>query len=209
MQTLSFVEDARRWVGRFTAALADFDIAPSPRLAIVAGAHLLCAYQFETETIAISFPEQGDPKTMLHRLLLRELLACASDADLERFLRCLLPYVVAHELVHHLRHRRGLLTDDSWREEEIANECASVLTKPRHDPAELAFVLPILARSRAELASRLAATTPNPLSQHMRYMLDQIEWLHRDLLSAEQADAAECFRRHLGGALASAEIGAV
>jgi hypothetical protein len=193
---MSLLESARTWLAFFQERLAALGVLSSPDLTLTQGRHLLCVYELETQSIAISFPDPGEPRTAFHRLMLRSLLGCSSDEELTRFLDCLLPHVVAHELVHHLRHFRGLMTDQGWHEEEVANQGASALTDRLYSAADLAFVLPILQRSRGHLGASLTGPA-HPLQPIARYMLDQIEWLYHDLTSSDRRDLAAFAHRNL------------
>lgn len=192
----TFFEQAEAWLVYFKQRFAELGIIANPELQLVEGGSLLCYYEFDTQQILLSFPEPSNPKSLLHRLMLKEILAIKSDQEFILFLQRLLPYVIAHELTHHLRHYYRLLSNDTWKEEIIANVCAFTLTRDHllEDPN----VIIIIAQSHKNLKDNLALTDKNnPLHQTYEYIWLQIDWLFTTLQNSvdfTQGDIIDYFR---------------
>ncbi len=176
-----------------------------PGIAVLQGENLLCYYDFSDQNVYVSFSESADAESRLRRLLLRSFLCCANDAELVQFLHIFIPYVVAHELTHHLRQRYDLFSADAWHEECVANECASALVKPLYSAADRAFVMPILKQSMTTLAAQLGLSPQHmlapsaaigTLNEQMAYMYYQIGWLYRDLCAPVSGSLAACVAQH-------------
>jgi hypothetical protein len=203
--TATIFTSAQRSLEQSVAMFAELGIHSRPGIMICQGDNLLCYYDFSDQNVYVSFSETADAEARMRRLLLRSFLCCADDAELKRFLRIFVPYVVAHELTHHLRHRYGLFSADAWHEECVANECASALIKPLYSAADRAFAIPILKNSMTTLATQLGLSpqhmisptnTMETVNDQMAYMYYQIGWLYRDLCSPESYSLAACVAQY-------------
>jgi CRP-like cAMP-binding protein len=118
------------------AELAEYDITVEPTTQLVAAEGPLCYYNLQDRNIYLSVPDPDKPTGKLMILFLRSLLSCKSDDDLLRFFKVFIPWAVAHELAHHLRHKYGQFGTYLWHEEQIANQFAMAVTKRRRSKAE-------------------------------------------------------------------------
>jgi geranylgeranyl pyrophosphate synthase len=64
----------------------------------------------------------------------------------------LLPFAIAHELVHGWRHATGRLSDDSWHEEHVANRVAVAYVQ-RHEPSALQCLAHWVSRAAHTVSS--------------------------------------------------------
>ncbi len=141
-------------------------IQVSPQLHLSAADDLLCYYHLEQQAISLSLPDRATPQGKLQLLLLRSLFGCERSEDVIELLRLTLAWLIAHEIAHHIRHHYSRLTGNVWQEEQIANELALALSKPRFSPAERARCHHLLQRVTGSLASRLEADNSAVNSYH-------------------------------------------
>ena len=139
----------------FLDEFAHYGIEADPELELRQGGGMLCYYDMKDRQIYMSLPNLGEPVGKLHMLFLRSLLKCESQDELWQFFYLFIPYVIAHELAHHFRHRAGLFTDNLWSEEQIANQLAVAVTKHRLTPEEKAFARRALPRAIEGLAAQM------------------------------------------------------
>jgi hypothetical protein len=138
---------ARSHCRAFIEELSAYGLRPSPRLELRRSRNLLSFYDPQDGHIYISFPDPADPAAKLQILILQAVLGASDAAELMNFLRIFVPYVVAHELGHHLRHEYGRAGDNAWHEEQVANHLALALTKRRLTPDQRSFARDFLARA--------------------------------------------------------------
>jgi hypothetical protein len=148
------------------AHLRQHGVEFSPKLHLNAGNDLLCYYDLERQTISLSLPDRDTPQGKLQLLLLRSLFGCERNDEVIELLRLTLDWLITHELAHHLRHHYGLLTENVWQEEQIANELALALSKPRFSSEERSRTHRLLQRVTTSLASRLEADNSAVNSYH-------------------------------------------
>lgn len=147
---------AQRYFRAFLDEFAAYGIEADPDLELRQGSGLLCYYDMTDGHIYMSIPEASEPVGKLHLLFLRSLLKCENQAELDRFFKLLLPYVIAHELAHHYRHRAGLFNRENlWHEEQVANQLAIAVTKHRLSPDDKAFAKRALPRALEGLAGKM------------------------------------------------------
>lgn len=140
---------------RFRAEFRQYGLELDPGLGLHRGHGMLCFYDFSDRQIYLSLPDLAVPTGKLQLLMFRQWLCAESNDELMRFLAIFIPFIVAHEITHHLRHRAGLFGSDSWLEEQIANQMASAVNKHRIAPAERAFAVQFLERAVKKLGDRL------------------------------------------------------
>ncbi len=116
---------------------------------------MLCYYSFLDRQIYLSVPDFRAPTGKLQMLMFRQWLRAESNAELMRFLQIFIPFIVAHEMAHHFRHRAGLFGEDNWHEEQLANCLAAAVNKYRIPPAERAFAVQFLQRAVQALGEQL------------------------------------------------------
>ncbi len=145
----------QHYLDAFIQEFAAYGIHTGSDIELCRGTGMLCYYDLEDGHIYLSLPDLDTPAGKLHMLFLRSLLSCQSNQEVAELFRLLLPQVVAHELAHCFRHRRGLFTDDLWHEEQIANQLAAAVTEHRLAPAERQRAVSLLKRARDGLAAKL------------------------------------------------------
>jgi hypothetical protein len=139
----------------FLQEFASYGIWAHPDLELRPGHGMLCYYDLKDGHIYLSLPDLTEPTGKLQMLFLRSLMRCESQAELDRFFRLFIPYVIAHELAHHFRHHYGLFTQNLWQEEQIANQLAIAVVKHRLTPEDKAFALHALPRALEGLAIKI------------------------------------------------------
>ena len=140
---------------RFRCEFRRYGLDCDDGLALHSSQGMLCYYAFEDRQIYLSVPDLRAPTGKLQLLMFRQMLCAQDNEELMRFLVIFIPFIVAHEMTHHLRHRAGLFGKDSWLEEQLANRMAGALNKHRIPPAERAFAVQFLERTVKELGERL------------------------------------------------------
>ncbi|GIV98383.1 MAG: hypothetical protein KatS3mg057_3040 [Herpetosiphonaceae bacterium] len=156
MLSIDLFELGKTCLASFIREFETYGIAADPNLELRRGTGMLCYYDFKDRQIYFSLPDLNQPEGKLHLLMLRSLLAAENNEDLLRFLRMFIPQIIAHELAHHFRHRYGLLTNDMWREEQIANQLAVAVTKHRLTPEDREYARAFLRRAIDTLSAKMA-----------------------------------------------------
>ena len=149
------IEMGRHAFERFRAEFASYGIETDPQMELRKGAGMLCYYDFNDRHIYLSMPDLNAPTGKLQLLMFRQMLSAGSNEELMRFLAIFIPFVVAHEMTHHFRHRYALFGKDSWKEEQLANMMASAVNKHRIPPGEREFAVMFLQRAMKKLAEQL------------------------------------------------------
>lgn len=140
---------------RFRDEFQRYGLEVDPGLGLHRAHGLLCYYDFSDRQIYLSLPDLAVPTGKLQLLFFRQMLCADSNEELLRFLAIFIPFIVAHEMTHHLRHRAGLFGADSWHEEQIANQMAAALNKHRIAPDERGFAVQFLQRAVNRLGDAL------------------------------------------------------
>jgi hypothetical protein len=182
-------------------ALASHQIQIDPVLEVRPGEALLCYYSLQDGQIYLSAPDPKQARGKFEFLFYRSLLDLASDGEVVRFLELLIPWLVAHEIGHHLRHRYGRFGSDLELEEQIANQLASAFVKPRLTLAQkhefqdtLTRVLACLSRSaRVECEP----TQPEPARGLIRHVYTHASAVYHDLMTPASLTIAEFARHYL------------
>lgn len=149
------IEMGKQAFARFREEFASYGIECDPALELRKGAGMLCYYDFNDRQIYLSMPDFNAPTGKLQMLMFRQMLSAETNEELMRFLAIFIPFVVAHEMTHHFRHKYGLFSEDSWHEEQLANKMASAVNKHRIPPAEREFAVMFLRRAMKKLAEQL------------------------------------------------------
>lgn len=159
MKKRPFTEDIFRFAQqefeRSLTELRAYGLTVNPALELRRGKGLLCHYSLNDGQIYFSPPDFSEVTGKLHLLFLRSLLACENDEEVFEMFYLLLPYVINHELGHHLRHHSGLFGEDLWLEEQIADQFASAMTKRRLPPGQKKQAQEYLARAVKGLSSHV------------------------------------------------------
>lgn len=155
------MEVAREVLARARHDLERHGLSLDPATQVVPGDGLLSWYDTADRQIYLSLPDVRQPLGAVQAVFFGQMLGCKDNAELDRLIRLVLPWLMAHEVGHALRHQAGLFGDDPWLEEQIANQFAAALTKRRTLPAHrtdmLALLRKVLAHLREQLGSNVAA----------------------------------------------------
>src|SRR5687767_14240096 len=113
-------EFGQQFLGTLREELAEYGISTDPTIQLVATEGPLCYYNLQDRNIYLSLPDPNKPVGKLLIIFLRSLLSCPTDEELLRFFRMFVPWAIAHELAHHLRHKYGQFSTLPWQEEQVA-----------------------------------------------------------------------------------------
>lgn len=149
------MEVAREALERTRSDLARHGLVLDPVTKVAPADGLLSWYDTADRQIYLSLPDVTQPLGMLQSLFFRQMLGCQDDAELDRLIRLVLPWLMAHEAGHALRHQAGRFGDDPWLEEQIANQFASALTRRRTLPRHQEDMLELLRRAVKHLRGQL------------------------------------------------------
>ncbi|MCU0755061.1 MAG: cyclic nucleotide-binding domain-containing protein [Xanthomonadales bacterium] len=139
----------------FLAEFRAYGLEADDGLALHRSHGMLCYYSFVDRQIYLSVPDFRASTGKLQMLMFRQWLRAESNAELMRFLEIFIPFIVAHEMAHHFRHRAGLFGTDNWHEEQLANCLAAAVNKYRIPPVERAFAVQFLQRAVQALGEQL------------------------------------------------------
>ncbi|MBI3168828.1 MAG: cyclic nucleotide-binding domain-containing protein [Chloroflexi bacterium] len=140
---------------RFKKEFQSYGIETDPDVTLRRGTGLLCYYDFNDRQIYLSMPDLRASTGKLQLLMLRQMMGAENNENLMRFLAVFIPFVIAHEMTHHFRHRYGLFSEDSWYEEQLANRLAAAVNKNRLSPEEKAFTTSFLENSMKKLGEQI------------------------------------------------------
>jgi Cyclic nucleotide-binding domain len=140
---------------RFRDEFRLYGVEADPGLELHRSNGMLCYYDFTDRQIYLSVPDLKAPTGKLQLLMFRQMLCAETNDELMRFLGIFIPFVVAHEMTHHFRHRNGLFGADSWHEEQLANQMAAAVNKHRIAPEEREFAVQFLQRAVQKLGDEL------------------------------------------------------
>jgi len=130
------IDYAARCFADFVTELRGYGVIVDPKLDVCKSENRYTYYDLDAQRIYLSLPDPQTPRGRLEACLLSSILGCGSLNDLMTFFRLITPWIVAHELGHHLRHQVGRFGENLWEEEHIANRLASALTRRRLSPAQ-------------------------------------------------------------------------
>jgi hypothetical protein len=140
--------------------LLAYGLPIDPDLEIVRASGLLCYYSLTDGMVHLSIPEWTPGSISVFQMLIGSLFSASDDRALLRFLKLLVPRLIAHEVGHHLRHRADKFdVDNLWLEEQIANQLALALTKQRWSLEEREFAIHFLQTTLSSLAETVGAET--------------------------------------------------
>lgn len=180
----------------FLSAVSRFGATPDPALRIelsdAPGAH----YEPSTKTIRVGMPDPSTIKGRLHWLFTARLLGLESVEEAVVATAHQLPFLVAHEATHHLRHRYGAPADNDFVEEQVANVVAFAFIRGHPVYRE---TIPRLLGQAVRAAGRLAGLSPGtaPFLQGFRPNAGEV-LVARGSLPREKLDEARTLSGHLG-----------
>lgn len=146
-------EEAQAVLHTLAGLLARAGVALAPAVELRRGAGVLTYFDREDGHVHLCLPFAEEAEGRLLGVYMGSVMGLGPEG-VDRLTRFLLPWTIAHELGHCLRHRGGLFGDDPLREERAANDVASALTGAFYsDPrraADVALVRGVAARIRRE-----------------------------------------------------------
>lgn len=177
----------------FLQSVARFGIRPSPDLRLVASDSAFPYYEHATETICVGMPDPETAAGRLYWLFVSRLTGAAGVAGAIESAGVRLPFLIAHEATHHLRHRYGAPTENDFIEEQVANTVA--LAYVRETAAYRDVVEQIVSTAAAADKSLDAlAEDVRPYVGGFRLNLTDV-LLGTSSLSAEEVDRVVAFAR--------------
>lgn len=193
-------ESGRRSLLILKDELARCGMSVDPKLELRRGEGVLCYYNLDDGHIYLCVPDPTTPHGKFELLFFRAAIHFDSTAEVIRLFELIIPWLIAHEVGHHLRHKCGLYSADQWREEAIANQLAIAFTKQRLSTAELEEVQDTLARAIAGISRTLASTpeTADTRSIHklMRYIHTHMTWFYHDLTATQNESIGGLLHRN-------------
>ncbi len=207
--TLSLWGVARQSLLALTDGLASYGAYVDDGLELRAGVGLLCHYSMQDRHIYLALPDLHNASGKFMLFLLRSVVNFDENAHVMRLVELLLPWMVAHEIGHHLRHKYGLFGPLLWEEEAIANQLAIAFTKGYLTPAQQQEVRDLMARAIASLSPLLAAertdrkletrgTRASEMAHNLvHYVHTHMICFYRDLTAPESQTIGDFVKRHL------------
>ncbi|MEX1021331.1 MAG: hypothetical protein WDZ49_16845 [Litorilinea sp.] len=204
--------------------LAHHQIPVAPDLEVRRGTNALSYYNMQDGQIYLSTPNPQAARGKFELLLYRSVTRLESNTQVYRLLELLIPWLIAHEIGHHLRHRAGRLGADIWHEEYIANLVAGALIKPRLSAAQKSELVALLSQALGNLDTGLnghhstsssspsqsteptGPTGPRPRQQAeerppsgdpLGYIARHMRWLSEDLVTPDTPPLARVARQYL------------
>jgi len=193
-------ELGRQSLRALTNELAIYALYVDAKLEVRPGRALLCHFSREDGLIYLSIPDPETERGKFELLLLRAMIRFDSNEELMRLLELLIPWLIAHETGHYLRHKDGLFRADLWDEERVANQLAIAFTKQRLSQDEREVLLQKMTRAIAGLAL-VVESKREPVAIRSRrnlvhYIYTHMCWFYADLLAEETLTIAEFAQAH-------------
>src|ERR1041385_245115 len=86
----------------FRREFSIYGIQVSPSIQLLQGKHILPYYDLKERNIYLSNFDPAIPAGKLQLLFIRSLLSCETNEEFFEFYRLTLPWMIGHELGHHL-----------------------------------------------------------------------------------------------------------
>lgn len=200
---------ARQSLLALTDRLARYGVYVDDGLELRAGVGLLCHYSMQDRHIYLALPDPHNASGKFMLFLLRSVVNFDESAHVMRLVELLLPWMIAHEIGHHLRHKYGLFGPSFWEEEAIANQLAIAFTKGYLTLAQQQEVRELMARAIASLSPLLAAkraardqgTAGDRASEVARDLIHYVHthmiYFYRDLTAHESQTIGDFVKSHL------------
>jgi hypothetical protein len=189
---------ATRCLAECVAELGVYGIRVDPRLELRRGDSRCCDDDPRDGHIHLALPDFSSHAGRLHARRLGASLGCSSDRELMRFFSVMIPWLVAHELGHHLRHRYGRSGDDLWAEERVANRLASALTRHHLSPIHRAHAASVLRRTLDAHASPVTTDVAPAAGYEDVLLAMHASWQYLDLMHHGSEYIADFARVYLG-----------
>lgn len=181
--------------------LAGYGVSVDPDLELRRGAGFLSHYSFADRQIYLSVPDGTQPQGKFTLFFLRSVLAYDNDEEVLRLIELLIPWLIAHEVGHHLRQRYGRLDYRLWDEEMIANQLAgayALVALTAHQRQEL---LSTLSRAIANVSTALdvpgTEEEVNPAQDLIGYVYRHMCWFQSDLAANQNYSIGQFVRVYI------------
>jgi hypothetical protein len=169
--------------------LLAYGVSINPQLELRRGDGLLCHYNLQDGHIYLSQPDPATERGKFVLLLLHALLGFDSTDEVMRLLELITPWLIAHEVGHHLRHRYGLFEPQIDDEERIASQLAIAFVKGHLTLTQRREVLGALAKGIANLSIGLqsfqVSDRMNQAHGLIRHVYKYMNRFYADLLTPE------------------------
>jgi hypothetical protein len=129
----AWIEAAERVVADARVQLAHFGVTPAPDLRVVDEPHPCPGYVHETRTIGFCAPVVERPLDAARWIFFSRMMGCTSVDEAARVYRLALPFIVCHELAHHLRTTHEATTPSRFVEEQACDYLACALVESMPD----------------------------------------------------------------------------
>lgn len=143
------------------AMLKGYGVAPDPALRLVPGDSPSPYYDPATKCIGLALPDAVTIEGRLYWLFAARALGLSTKEEAMAAVFDELPWLIAHEITHHLRHHFHAPNDSNFIEEQVANTVALAFVR---EHASYRRTLPrlraIAARAVAKLESLSSDTLP-------------------------------------------------
>lgn len=156
------------------AALRRYGVRVHPDLRLIKTDAPTPYYEPDTMTIGFGFPDPITPKGRLYTYLVQHLVGAADVAETQQAMEVPLPWSIAHEIVHHLRHYYGAPIANDFIEEQVVNCVAIALLD---DLPQYRDGLPTLKRWADRVFERARSLSPATSSYLAGFRLDVVEVL--------------------------------
>lgn len=146
MNTTDWLERAREVVNEIRTLMRPFGVEIHPEVRVEAEPHPIPGYVHDELLISFCPPVVERSADRLRWLYFGPLMGCASLEQAVEFYELALPFVIAHELAHHVRFSRSLASDSPFVEEQVCDVIATAWLEalPRYRP----LLEPLQARCR-------------------------------------------------------------
>jgi hypothetical protein len=151
----AWIEAAERVIAEARVQLAHFGVTPAPDLRVVDEPHPCPGYVHGTRTIGFCAPVVERPLDAARWIFFSRMMGCASVDDAARVYRLALPFIVCHELSHHLRTTHEATAPSRFVEEQACDYLACALVEAMPDQRA---TLTTLGEACGPLIERLHAT---------------------------------------------------
>jgi hypothetical protein len=201
-QADALFELGRQTLRSLIGELAARQVYVDPGLELRRGKGLLCYYSLQDGHIYLSVPDAEQPRGKFELFFFRSVVDLNSSDEIMRLLELLIPWLIAHEVGHHLRHRHGFLDCGGWEEERIANRLAGAFIKRRLTRDQKKELRDTLARAMANLFNGLRSQgnmeEVYPAQDPICYVYYHMRWFYLDLMAREEHTIDEFVRDYLG-----------
>jgi hypothetical protein len=191
-----------RKLDEYLTEFARYGIQAHPALKVQYTNLLYPHYIPDSPILYINVLDPHDPLCQLKAQATMILLSFESIDEFVDFWQLQIPYLIAHELGHHLRDYYQQRGEKHWLEEQIANQFASAAIKARLSQSEKERYCHYLRRGFEGLAPKIEADNDALIAYgHIHYALHSLGMIDRDTLESVEHTATQQ-RRDAGDVLA-------